>query len=180
MPIIYPFCVPFFPNCAIGGVYYFSCTCTIGPCLSAWPSAVVCKRENIRLYRLESGHRSLQHLDQALIEQRDAGWSFVFATSTTGTADRLAALHGTKRKVSRLSGDTKLLQALRAVAYGHGVRNVSNRLRRLTYRTGRDQLVGRGVDRGHAVGVFQPDVNPAAVAGRPHAVRQLANRYRRS
>src|ERR1700688_2770122 len=77
-----------------------------------------------------------------------------------------------------LAGNAKRLQTLRAVAFRHRVRNIGDRLRRLTDRAGRNQFVGDGVDRGHAVGVFQPDIDPAAVAGRPDAVRQFADRYR--
>ncbi len=72
----------------------------------------------------------------------------------------------------------KRLQALRAVAFRHCVRNIGDRLRRLTDRAGRDQFVGGRVDRGYAVGIFEPDINSAAVAGWPDAVRQLADRNR--
>src|SRR3979411_719085 len=86
-----------------------------------------CKRENVRLLRLKAGHRSLQHLDQPLIEQRDAGWSLVFA------ARALTAFHSAKRKMRGLSSGAKLTPALWAVAFGHGVRDIGDGFRRPTH-----------------------------------------------
>ena len=128
------------------------------------------------MLRFEARDRSLQHLDQALIEQRDTGGRFVFANSSRNAANGFAALEGAKRKVKDLTRNVKLLQILRAVACRNCIRNVDDSLRCLSDRAGRDQFVGCGIDRGHAIGIFQSDIDPAAVAGRPNAVRQLADR----
>src|SRR5258708_40131710 len=111
-----------------------------------------------------------------MIAPREAGGSFVLATSSGSTGNDLAALHSAERKVGGLAGDANLLQPLRAVAFRNSIRNVDDGLWRLPDRAGRDQFVGRGVDRGHAVGIFQSNINPAAIARRPHAMRQLADR----
>jgi hypothetical protein len=85
-----------------------------------WPftATLVCKRENIWLLGFKSGHGSLQHLDQSLIEQRNASRRFVFA------AWCLAAFHCTKRKMNGLTGDAKPLQISRTVALRHGARHI--------------------------------------------------------
>ena len=82
--------------------------------------------------------------------------------------------------MSRTARHIKPLQTLRAVAFRHGIRNVSDGLWRLPDRAGRDQFIGYGIDRSHAVGIFEPDIDPASIAGRPDPVRQLADGDRRS
>ena len=75
-----------------------------------------------------------------------------------------------------LPGDAERLQPLRARAFRNRVRNIDDRLRRLPDRAGRDHLVGERIDRGQPVGIFQADIDPAAVARRPDAVRQFSHR----
>ena len=75
-----------------------------------------------------------------------------------------------------LSGDAERLQIFTVVRIGRGVRNISDRLRRLSDRDVGDHGVGRRVDRRERVSIFKPDIDPAAVARRPHAVRKIADR----
>ena len=83
------------------------------------------------------------------------------ASNTTSTTNRLAAIHSAKFEMSGLARYIKPLQPMRAVAFRHGVRNVGDRLRRLTDRTGRNQFVGCGVDRGYAIGKYKISFAPA-------------------
>src|SRR5207302_10462631 len=68
------------------------------------------------------------------------------------------------------------LKIFASLSRWHGVRNVDERLRRLADGDGGDDFVLERVDRRHHVPVFDADVEARAVAGRPEAVRQVADR----
>ena len=90
------------------------------------------ERNNVRLFRLQSRHRGLQDLDQALIEQRDAGSLSLGATDRAGAADGPAAFHRAQHQMRRAARDFELLKTLRAVTLRYSVRNIDDGLRRLT------------------------------------------------
>ncbi len=75
-----------------------------------------------------------------------------------------------------LTGDTERLQVLEIVGVWRGVRNIGDRLGRLSDRNVRDHRVGCGVDGRERVGIFEPDIDARTVARRPHAVRKIADR----
>lgn len=123
------------------------------------------QREHVFLLRLEPGDRRLEHLDQSLVEQRDAGW-------------RLSVLRISRheREMRGLAGDTERLQVLAIVGIGCCARNIGDRLGCLSDRYVCDHRVGCGVDCRERVGILEPDIYARAVAGRPHAVRKIADR----
>ena len=75
------------------------------------------------------------------------------------------------------AGDTEWLQVLDAGGLcRHGLRDVDQRLCRLSVRYRRDHPVGRCVDGGHRIAVLDADIDARAVSGRPDAMRQVADR----
>jgi hypothetical protein len=77
-------------------------------------------------------------------------------------------------------GNSLLVGAVRSSGHWRAsdwdrVRNIGQRLRRLTNRYGGDHGVGGGVYRDELIGVLETDVNSRAVAGRPDSVRKPAN-----
>src|SRR6516164_3299551 len=59
------------------------------------------------------------------------------------------------------------LQVLDPVSLRDRVRNIGDALRRLSHCNGIEHLVFERVDRGRAIGVFQSDIDPRSVTGRP-------------
>ncbi len=78
--------------------------------------------------------------------------------------------------MSGLAGNAKRLQVLRAVAIGNCIRDIGDRLRRLSDRDGGNDLVGQRVDGREGIGVFKTDIDARAIARGPDAVRQIADR----
>jgi hypothetical protein len=75
-----------------------------------------------------------------------------------------------------LAGYTERLQVLAIVGAWRGVRNIGNRLRRLSDRDVRDHSVGCGVDDRERIGIFEPYIDARAVARGLHAVRKIPGR----
>ena len=73
------------------------------------------QREHIRAFGLQSRDSGLEHLDETLIEQRDAG-------GRSDPADRR------QTEFRRLARDAERPEALGSLAFRHGVRDVGDRL----------------------------------------------------
>ena len=127
---------------------------------------VLGQRQHVFLLGLEPGDRGLQHLDQALVEQRDAGRRLAVLRAVFGASARCATWPATP------SG----CRFWRSSGFGRGVGNIGDRLGRLSDRNVGDHLIRRGVDRGERIGVLKPDIDARAVARRPDAMRQIADR----
>src|SRR5262245_58055008 len=69
------------------------------------------------------------------------------------------------------------LQILLTVTRGYRVRDIDERLRRLTDRDGGNHAVLERIDHRDGVGVFKPDIDPSAIARGPEAMPQVAYRY---
>src|SRR6516162_4877263 len=114
---------------------------------------IIGERQHARLLVRQSGPRGLHHLNQALIEERHV-------RCRLGVFARQRELHVFRRY-------TEWLQVLRPIALWNRVRNIGDALRRLPYWNRIDYLVFERVDRCSAIGIFQSDIDPRAVAGRP-------------
>jgi len=130
---------------------------------------LVRERQHLGLARLEPGDRSLEHLHQTLLGERDAG-------------ERLVRFLAGRREpqLRRLPGYAERLQVLRSGAirdrrhrrhcgvavhaqHRADIGHVNQSLRRLSDRARRDHLVRQRIDRGDAVLVLEADIDPRAV-----------------
>ncbi len=127
---------------------------------------MVGQSQQVRRIGLQTCHGGLDDLDQALVEQANAGCG--------------GATPWAERKVGGCAGHAQGLQAIPAVSAWHRARNVVHRLRRLADGDGGDHRVCGRVDRVHRILVLKTHVNAGPVAGRPNAMWKMADGYGRN
>ena len=72
-----------------------------------------------------------------------------------------------QRKLHEARPYAERLQVLRPITFWDRVWNIGNALRRLPYRNRIDYLVFKRVYHCRAIGIFESNVDPRTVAGRP-------------
>ena len=81
-----------------------------------------------------------------------------------------------KGEMSDISGDTKWLQSVSAIAFWHRIGHIRYSLRRLANWTSRNHFVSERIDRDKAISVLKPDIDLRSIARRPDPMRQFADR----
>ena len=119
------------------------------------------ERKHIWLSRLKAGDRSLQHLYQPLVGERNARGRFCL----------FLCAGRRKGQLRRLASYAKRLQVESAACRGYGVGHVDERLRSLADGTRRDHFVLQRVNCGDFVLVLEADIDSCAIPRRPDAVR---------